>query len=366
MAGEDRSQQATPRRKQEARKRGQVARSRELAGAVGGLAVVLALGWQSGAAAGIWKSLFTQLVSQQYAPDGQAMNEMLATVGGTVIRLVAIPFALVWSATMLSSLAQGGLVWSVEPLLPKWQRISPLANLKNLFSMTALGRTLKSLIPAALILGIAVALVERDWAVLLTSSHGGVRALFAWIGERSYEIARNCSLVLLAWAVADYALQRYQFSQSLRMTRQEVTEESKETEGNPFTRNRIRRRQREIRNRWSMKDVERATAIVVNPQHLAIALEYRPETMAAPMVVAKGMDDVALRIKDFGRWHGIPIVENPPLAQALYRATEVGETIPAKLYAAVAEILAFIYRTQAGMRNSMSHVQRGPGDHAQR
>ena len=101
-----------------------------------------------------------------------------------------------------------------------------------------------------------------------------------------------------------------------------------------------------------MKDVERATAIVANPQHLAIALEYRPDTMAAPMVLAKGMNEVALRIKDVGRWNNIPIVENPPLAHALYRAAEVGETIPAKLYAAVAEILAFIYRTQASLHQS--------------
>jgi flagellar biosynthesis protein FlhB len=267
--------------------------------------------------------------------------------------------ALAWTTAVISSLAQGGLVLTAEPLLPKWERLNPLGNLTRAFSIAAWSRTLKSFIPVAAILYIGYALVRRDWMSLVTSSHGGVAALLAWIAGRIYEVAWSCSLVLLAWAVADYGLQRYQLSRSLRMSKQEVLQESKDTEGNPFTRNRIRKRQREVRKRWTMKDVERATAIIANPLHMAIALEYRPQTMSAPMVVAKGMNEVALRIKDVARWNHIPIVENPPLAHALYRATEVGETIPAKLYAAVAEILAFIYRTQATLRES-GHLTPAP------
>jgi flagellar biosynthetic protein FlhB len=137
------------------------------------------------------------------------------------------------------------------------------------------------------------------------------------------------------------------------MTKEEVTRESRDTEGNPLVRGHIRKLRREIRQRWTLKDVQRATAVVTNPTHYAVALEYRPETMAAPVVIAKGMDRIALRIKETARWHNIPIVENPPLAQALFKATEVGEAIPAKLYAAVAEILAFLYRTQNSLRNAM-------------
>jgi flagellar biosynthetic protein FlhB len=278
-----------------------------------------------------------------------------------LLRLVAAPFALVWTTTVLSSLAQGGLVVSTEPIQPSWHRLNPFTNLQQAFSMSALSRTLKSLVPVVVILYVSYGMARRDWIAMATSSHGGVGALLAWIAGRLYEVAWNCSLILLAWSVVDYAFQRYQLSQTLKMTKQEVIQESKDTEGNPFTRNRIRKRQREVRKRWSMKDVERATAIVANPQHLAIALEYRPQTMAAPVVLAKGMNEVALRIKDAGRWNNIPIVENPPLAQALYRATEVGETIPAKLYAAVAEILAFIYRTQASLRNSARSAPNGQG-----
>jgi flagellar biosynthetic protein FlhB len=130
------------------------------------------------------------------------------------------------------------------------------------------------------------------------------------------------------------------------MTRQEVREDFKEMEGHPAIRGRIRRLQREMRRRRMLRDVARATVVVTNPNEYAVALEYKPETMAAPVVVAKGRNLLAQKIKHEARWHGIPLVENPPLAQALYRAAEVGQTIPAKLYTAVAEILAFIYRTQ--------------------
>jgi flagellar biosynthetic protein FlhB len=134
------------------------------------------------------------------------------------------------------------------------------------------------------------------------------------------------------------------------MSRQEVTDESKEAQGNPLVRGRIRRLQREMRRRRLAVDVAQATAVVTNPNEYAVAIEYDPETMDAPVVLAKGRNLFAQEIKKIARWHGIPLVENPPLAQALYRAVEVGQQIPAKLYAAVAEILAFIFRTQARLQ----------------
>jgi flagellar biosynthetic protein FlhB len=134
------------------------------------------------------------------------------------------------------------------------------------------------------------------------------------------------------------------------MSRQEIREEAKETEGHPMVRSRVRRLQRQMRRRRMLKDVARATVVVTNPTEYAVALEYRPEEMAAPVVVAKGQRLLAQRIKREANWHGIPLIENPPLAQALYRSVEVGQAIPAKLYAAVAEILAFIYRLQGWTR----------------
>src|SRR4029077_4346896 len=200
---------------------------------------------------------------------------------------------------------------------------------------------------------LAFAIARRDWPEVVSSSRASVPALLNWMFSRWYEIAWKCGLVLLAWSAVDYFIQKRQLENSLKMTKQEVSQEMKDGEGNPLVRGEIRKRRRAMRKRWTIKDAERATAVITNPQHFAVALEYRPQTMSAPRVVAKGMNKIALRIKQTARWHNIPIVENPALAQALYRATEVGEAIPAKLYTAVAEILAFLFRTQASLRNSV-------------
>jgi len=150
----------------------------------------------------------------------------------------------------------------------------------------------------------------------------------------------------VAWAALDYAVERMAWNKKSRMTKQEMRDEVKETMGNPQVKGRIRRIQNAMRRRKVKADISRASVVVTNPTEYAVALEYRPEEMAAPSVVAKGRNLLAQRIKREANWLGIPIIENPPLAQALYRTVEVGQAIPAKLYAAVAEILAFIYRLQ--------------------
>ena len=360
MADQDRSQKASPKRRQDARKRGQVVRSRELTGALGLLGVVLFLGWQARLGVEAWQGLLSQTLSRGNAGDLRTVNAVVSLAGGTLLRCVAAPFALVWSIAVLSSVAQGGFVLSADPLLPKLGRLNPITNLRNMFSIAGLSRMLKSLIPVAAIVFVAVAIARRDWTAILASSRAQLHPLLGWISVRLYEVAWKCCLILLAWSVVDYFLQRRQLESSLMMTKQEALQEAKDAEANPVIRGAIRRRRREMRKRWSMKDVERATAVVTNPEHFAVALEYRPPAMPAPVVVAKGIDEVALQIKETARWSSVPIVENPPLAQALYRATEVGEAIPAKLYAAVAEILAFLYRTQATLRSSLE-AGRGGG-----
>jgi flagellar biosynthesis protein FlhB len=363
VAGEDRSQQATPKRRQDARKEGQVVRSRELTSALALLSVVLLAGWQAGARIGPWRSLLGQMLGSARKGNEQMMGSISPILGTLFLQWLAAPFALLWSVAVLSSIAQGGLVLSVNGLEPKWDRLNPATNLGNLFSMAGVSRMLKSLLPVAVIVYVSILMASRDWMMVEASSRASGSMLLGWVFNRWYEISWKCGLVLLAWSGADYFFQRRNLENSLKMTREEVMRESRDTEGNPLVRGHIRRLRREIRQRWTMKDVQRATAVVTNPTHYAVALEYRPETMAAPVVIAKGMDRVAQRIKQAARWHNIPIVENPPLAQALFRATEVGEAIPAKLYAAVAEILAFLYRTQANLRNA-AQASRGPGGSA--
>ena len=361
MAGEDRSEQATPKRKQDARKKGQVVRSSELAGALGLLSVIVLLGVQPGFGAGAWRNLLSQMLDRKNAGDLGMINRIIATLGATMMHAVAGTFAAVWTVTLLSSLVQGGIVFSPEALLPKFGRLNPVSNLGNLFSTAGLSRMLKSLVPAAMILYLAIGITQRDWTTITTSSRANVRLLLIWMSGRWYEISWKCGLVLLAWSVADYFLQRRVMSNSLKMTKQEVMRESKDSEPSPLLRGQMRKRRREMRKRWTMKDVERATAVVTNPNHFAVALEYRPQSMSVPIIVAKGINDVPLRIKEVARWHSIPIIENPVLAQARFRAPEVGEAIPAKLCTAVAEILAFLYRTQASLRNSRQAARAAAG-----
>jgi flagellar biosynthetic protein FlhB len=251
-----------------------------------------------------------------------------------------------WLVALASSFALGGVVVAPAALAPKPQRLNPVNNLQKLFSLGGVQALLKSLIPSAFVLYIAVAVILRDWGEILQMCRVGVRPSLGWMLGRIFELSWKGGLVFVLWSGLDVLISRMNFERQIRMTRQEVREDFKETEGHPAIRGRIRRLQRDMRRRRMLRDVARAAVVVTNPSEYAVALEYKPETMAAPVVLAKGRNLLAQKIKREARWHGIPVVENPPLAQALYRATEVGQAIPAKLYTAVAEILAFIYRTQ--------------------
>jgi flagellar biosynthetic protein FlhB len=351
MADASRSEKPTGKRRQEARSRGQVVRSREFTASLALLAIVLMVGFQQGIRVGPWRSVLAQMLDAGRRENQQIVSHVVPVIGTLMMRWLLTPMAMLWSIALGASLAQGGFVFSLSAIQPKLGRLNPVANIAGLFSLGGLNRMLRSLLPATVILYLAFTIARRDWSQVVASSRANVPALLNWLFSRWYEIAWKCGLVLLAWSAADYFLQRRQMENSLMMTKQEVQQEMKDAEGSPIVRGEIRKRRRALRKKWTMKDVEHATAVVTNPQHFAVALEYRPQSMPAPIVVAKGMDHLALRIKQAARWANIPIVENPPLAQALYRATEVGEAIPAKLYAAVAEILAFLFRTQASLRN---------------
>jgi flagellar biosynthesis protein FlhB len=353
VADVSRSEKPTGKRRQEARSRGQVVRSRELTGALALLAIVVMAGLQAGIRTGPWRSLLEQMLDGGRKEGQQIVSSVVPVIGGLLLRWLMAPLALLWWIAVGSSIAQGGLVFSASALQPNLGRLNPITNIGHLFSLNGLNRMMKSLFPAAVMLYLAYGIAQRDWTELMSSSRASIPALLNWMFGHWHEIAWKCGLVLLAWSAVDYSLQKRQVGNSLMMTKQEVNQEMKDAEGSPLVRGEIRKRRRALRKKWTMKDVERATAVVVNPQHFAVALEYRPQTMPAPMVIAKGMNKIAQRIKEAARWNNVPIVENPPLAQALYRATEVGEAIPAKLYTAVAEILAFLFRTQATLRNQV-------------
>lgn len=346
MADEGRTEQATPRRRQRARTEGNVPRSRELPAALAVMALVLFLWWHPSDWKGEWRRLFERALTSAVHTDMAAGTPVLNWVGWVIYVWAGPSLAIIWIVALASSFGLGGFVVAPAALAPKPQRLNPASNLGKLFSLSGLQGLLKSLIPSAFVLYIAIAIMARDWWQIPQISRVGVRPALGWMLSRVFEISWKGSLVFVLWAGFDVLISRVNFERQLRMSRQEVREDLKETEGHPAIRGRIRRLQRDMRRRRMLRNVSRASVVITNPSEYAVALEYKPETMAAPVVVAKGRNLLAQRIKREARWREIPVVENPPLAQALYRATEIGQAIPAKLYTAVAEILAFIYRTQ--------------------
>ena len=343
MADESKTEKASPRRRQKAREEGQVARSRDLTAGLGAMTAVMFLASQMPAFASQWRGLLRSVLDEAATRPEQLVPVWRAT--WPVFRGVALAAGMSWIVGTAGGLAQGGIVFAPKALAPNWKRLDPVSHIEQLFSLAALSRLLKSLLPTAVVVYFAAGVLARDFRFLPALLHGGRTTLVAFTVGRMYEVAWKGSLVLLLWAGADYFLERQRHEGELKMSKQDQKDEFKEMEGHPAVKQRIRRLQRQTRRRRMLKDVERAAVVIVNPTEFAIALEYRME-MDAPVVVAKGRNLLAAQIKEIARWKGIPMVENPPLAHALYRAVEVGQAIPAKLYAVVAEILAAIWRAQ--------------------
>ena len=265
--------------------------------------------------------------------------------GAGLIALLVGPIAV---ATMAVGVGmhglQGGWVFSPNALHLNWSRLNPANGVKKLGIMQSGMETIKTLISVAVITClawriVAIAMDEAPQMAWLTPF--GAAAL-AW--SHSDTLLWRVAWALAVLALGDYALQKYRLTSSLMMTKQEVKDEHKMMEGSPENKRRVRKAQFAMARRRMMQDVARATVVITNPTHFAVALEYRRDKMAAPLVLAKGADHVALRIREEARSRGVPIVENKPLAQALFRTAEVGQTIPAPLFGAVAEVLAYLVR----------------------
>ncbi len=254
------------------------------------------------------------------------------------------------AVALLTSLAQGGFVFAPEALSPKFERLSPGNKLKQMVSLTALSTILKSLVPFSAIIWVGYDGIRSHWGEILLSSYVDARGFAHLMSAILLGICWKSGLILLAWGGVDYLLQWQKNEGDLKMSRQEIKEELKESDGNPQSKARIRKLQRQSRRKQMLKATETATVVITNPTHYAVALRYEVD-MAAPIVVAKGLDNLAARIKEIAWARDIPVMENRPLAQSLYRAVEVGDPIPSALYHAVAEILVMVYKAQADVRS---------------
>ncbi|HEX4031311.1 MAG TPA: EscU/YscU/HrcU family type III secretion system export apparatus switch protein [Terracidiphilus sp.] len=349
MADASKTEKPTPRHRKQARDRGQVTRSRELSGALSMAAVAGVVWFMGRGAVPAWTLYFRNVLDSAATDAITANGPLLFWTSIQAVRWVFPIFAAALAVALFTSLAQGGFVFAPEALSPKFERMNPAGKLSQMFSIAALSNILKSFIPFGAIGWVGYASIRSHWNLILSSSFVDARSFANLASSLLFEIIWKSGLILLAWAGVDYAFLWWKNEGDLKMSREDLKEELKQSEGNPASKNRIRRLQRQSRRKQMLKATETATVVITNPTHYAVALRYEAN-MAAPVVVAKGLDLLAQKIKEIAWLHDIPVMENRPLAQALYKGAEVGDPIPSALYHAVAEILVVVYKAQAELR----------------
>lgn len=344
--GQERTEAPTQRRREDARREGRTAVSQDLAsGALLLVGVLMLLNTGPRLADGLRDQVRRGLLGG-CGPDLTA-GTIEGLVGGTALQLLdwlGPLFGVVFAATAAVGMLQAGFHITPELLSVRWEKLDPAAGVQRLFSWGAVVRALTALLRVAAVAVLVWWVLRGRAAQVAGLGEAGVAGAAAQAWEIVVRLAVAVAAALFLIGVLDYAYQRYKFEQSLRMTRQELKEELKREEGDPQIKQRIRRLQREAAQRRMLREVPRATVVVTNPVHLAIALRYDRATMPAPRVVAVGSGFTAQRIAATARRHGVPVLERPTLARALYKTVRVDQEVPAALYQVMAELLAFVYR----------------------
>jgi flagellar biosynthetic protein FlhB len=353
---QDRSEPATDKRREDSRRKGKVVKSVELNSAliiVFGLLILYAGG---------------QFFAQQLADaarrsfSGAGMVRInAAEVHHVVVEgfwslgIVLAPVLLgVTLVGLASNYAQVGVMFTLEPLQLNFDRMNPVTGLRRvLVSRRSLAELLKNLLKIGVVGIVAYTSLNGVMEESMSLMDSDVAAVLGYLTTTGFAVGLKVGIAFLALAAADYLFQRFEHERDLRMTKQEVKEEAKSQEGDPLVKSRIRSIQRQIAHKRMMQDVPKADVVITNPTHLAIAIKYDIATMTAPKVVAKGADLIAKRIREIAQENGVPLIEDRPLAQALYKGVDIGEQVPEKLFHAVAQVLAYIYR----MKNMMPRTR---------
>jgi flagellar biosynthetic protein FlhB len=343
------TEEPTPKKLEDARQKGQVASSKEVANLLLIGTATLTLGV---ALPGVMREQAGSLAHfLRHAGDpalaGDALgNGMLRALAILALGL-ALPLAVATLAAIAAPALQNAIVWSTQNLQPKLERISPLAGFKRLFSLKSLIEFLKGLVKITLMAAVGVAVVWPGRKRLVASGQLEVTAAMAHLWEVALWLVVAIAACLTVVAGLDYAYQRFEFMQQMRMSRRDVQDEHKQSDGDPMIKQRLRSLRMEKARQRMMTEVPTSTVVVTNPTHFAVALRYESGVTPAPKVVAKGVDLVAMRIREVARANGVPIVESPPLARALHKTVELGAMIPAEHYQAAAEIIGYVMKLRS-------------------
>lgn len=352
--GGEKTEPATAKKLREAREDGKVAKSKELTAAFDLIVLFLVL------------KVFISMIGEGFLevfyyvynliPDfvdinaadfsEQAVASFFIPVAVQMLKIVAPFFLFGFAVTILVSILQVGWKATTKPMQPKLDRFNPINGFKRIFSKDSVFELLKSILKIGVIIYVAYTSIRDKADTIFLLYDIPLNQAIALCGDVIINAGFKISLVYLVVGIADFIYQKYRFNEEMKMTKQEVKDEYKNTEGNPEIKGRQRQRMRDASRRRMMQDVPKADVVITNPTHFAVAIKYEPEVNRAPVVLAKGEDYLAQKIKESAREHNIEIVENKPLARMLYANVEVGNEIPPELYQAVAEILAMVYNTR--------------------
>lgn len=348
--GQERTEDPTARRRQKAREEGQVARSPELSAVamlIAGAGVLAAAG---GSALSDYSVRIIRTSAESLSSGDLTAGGAVQLLGGLVagLMLALAPFAIgVTAVTLLVQFAQTRGLFTLQPLTPKLSHLNPMSGIKRIVGMDGVVNLLKAVIKTAALGAVTFVVLRQSWPELMSLAEQGAPAIAAVMGLLTLKLTLITGLAFAVVALADYAYQWYKLEKQLKMSKQQVKHEGRESDGDPHIKARIRSMQRQLARQRMLQAVPSADVVITNPTHIAVALRYDPAEGAAPIVVAMGERKLAERIKAIARAAGVPMVENKPVARALLATSAIGHPIPPALYAAVAEILAFVYRRRA-------------------
>jgi len=347
LFSQEKTEKATPKRRREAREKGQVAKSREIVSALLLFLMFLCLKLFSGYIYDNLKSITIKFFTingdiDKFYETSNFTNIMINCILSFILIMLPI-FGIAVIVSLMANYLQVGFIFTTKPLMPNINKLNPIAGLKRIFSKNSLVELLKASLKIIFVGYFIYDFLRDNYMMIANFLHMDINPSLAFMGNTIISIGIRASIVLLVLAIFDYAYQLWEYEKNLRMSKQEVKEEYKQVEGNPLIKSKIREKQRQLSLRRMMAEIPKADVIITNPTHYAVALKYDVDVADAPFVIAKGKDLIALRIKEKARESNIPIVENKAIAQALYNTTDIGQQIPVEMYQAVAEILAFVY-----------------------
>lgn len=345
---QEKTEKATPKKRKESRDKGQVAKSMEIPGAFIMLGTFAAMMMFSGYFKTRIYDLFTVSLNEymSWSLTDESVGIIFSQLTIQGLLFLAPLFGIAVVVAILANYVQVGVLLTGKPLMPKFSKLNPIEGAKKIFSMRSAVEFLKSLFKMCII-GLLVFYTlwnEKDTLIALSSVP--LENIFVYAGQLTVSLGIKVAVCLVVLAIFDYMYQKYDFEKNLRMSKQDIKDEYKKTEGDPLIKSKIREKQRRMAMQRMMQEVPKADVVVTNPTHFAVAIQYDPKEMDAPRVIAKGQDYIALKIKELARKHDVITMENKPLARALYSQVEIGQAIPHDLFQAVAEVLAYVYRVK--------------------